>query len=135
MPGRPYLLDNRGEDTRHADALSYLVDDLASSHGLSVATGYVNLGGLHYLATAVADGRRVRVLLGAAPAPGLGGQPPMPQFNLALEGLREEPRHGAVPAESCREAARPTRRLAAAPRGGGAPVHASVPPRQGVPVR
>ena len=90
MPGRPYLLDNRGEDTRHADALSYLLDDLASSHGLSVATGFVNLGGLHYLAAAAVDARRVRVLLGAAPAPGLGGQPPMPQFNLALEGLRED---------------------------------------------
>ena len=90
MPGRPYLLDNLGDGTRHADALSYLVDDFAVHHGLSIATGYVNLGGLHHLATAVADGRTVRLLLGVAPAPGLGTQVPVSRFELALEGLRAD---------------------------------------------
>ncbi len=88
MSGRPYLLDNRSDGTRHADALSYLLDDLPARHGLSVATGYVNLGGLHHLAVAVAEGRAVRLLLGAAPEPGLGGQAPIPRFESALEGLR-----------------------------------------------
>ncbi|MCY4631368.1 MAG: phospholipase D-like domain-containing protein, partial [bacterium] len=90
MPGRPYLLDNLGDGTRHADALSYLLDDLPAHHGLSVATGYVNLGGLHHLAVAVAEGRTVRLLLGVAPEPGLGGLAPIPRFDLALEGLRED---------------------------------------------
>lgn len=90
MPERPYLLDNMSDGTRHADALSYLVDDFAVQHGLSIATGYVNLGGLHHLATAVADGRTVRLLLGVAPAPGLGAQVPVSRFELALEGLRAD---------------------------------------------
>ena len=90
MPVRPYLLDNLSEGTRHADALSYLVDDFDVQHGLSIATGYVNLGGLHHLATAVADGRTVRLLLGVAPAPGLGTQVPVSRFELALQGLRAD---------------------------------------------
>lgn len=90
MPGRPYLLDNSGDGSRHADALSYLLDDLAVHHPLSIATGYVNLGGLHHLATAVADGRTIRLLLGVAPAPGLGTQVPVSRFELALEGLRND---------------------------------------------
>ena len=87
MPGRPYLLDNTGDGTRHADALSYLLDDLSVRHGLSVATGYVNLGGLHHLAVAVSDDRKVRLLLGVAPEPGLGGALPVSRFDLALAGL------------------------------------------------
>lgn len=87
MPGRPYLLDNLGDGTRHADALSYLLDDFPVHHGLSVATGYVNLGGLHHLAVAVAEDRKVRLLLGVAPEPGLGGQSPVSRFDLALQGL------------------------------------------------
>lgn len=90
MPGRPYLLDNQGNGSRHADALSYLIDDFAVQHGLSIATGYVNLGGLHHVATAVADGRTVRLLLGVAPTPGLGSQVPVTRFELALEGLRTD---------------------------------------------
>ena len=90
MPGRPYLLDNLSDGTRHADALSYLLDDLPAHHGLSVATGYVNLGGLHHVAIAVADGRRARLLLGVAPEPGLGTLPPISRFDLALEGLRTD---------------------------------------------
>ena len=87
MPGRPYLLDNLGDGTRHADALSYLLDDLPGRHGLSVATGYVNLGGLHHLAVAVAEARKVRLLLGVAPEPGLGGRLPVSRFDRALQGL------------------------------------------------
>lgn len=90
MPERPYLLDNMSDGTRHADALSYLVDDFAAHHRLSIATGYVNLGGLHHLATAVVEGRTVRLLLGVAPAPGLGAQVPVSRFELALEGLRAD---------------------------------------------
>ncbi len=90
MPGRPYLLDNQGDGTLHADALSYLLDDFAVDHGLSIATGYVNLGGLHHVATAVANGRTVRLLLGVSPTPGLGSQVPVSRFELALEGLRAD---------------------------------------------
>lgn len=90
MPGRPYLLDNLNEGSLHADALSYLLNDLAAYHGLSIATGYVNLGGLHHVATAVADERTVRLLLGVAPAPGLGIQVPVSRFELALQGLRTD---------------------------------------------
>ncbi len=90
MPGRPYLLDNLSDGSSHADALSYLLDDLPARHGLSIATGYVNLGGLHHVATAVAGERKVRLLLGVAPDPGLGGQTPIPRFDLALEGLRAD---------------------------------------------
>lgn len=90
MEGRPYLLDNLGEGTRHADALSYLLDDIPARHELSVATGYIDLGGLHHVAVAAAEDRRVRVLLGAAPEPGLGGPAPIARFELALESLRED---------------------------------------------
>jgi superfamily II DNA or RNA helicase len=87
---RPYLLDNRTDDTRHGDALSYLIGDVDRRHGLSIATGYVNLAGLHRLAT-LADGRPIRLLLGAAPDPGLGAQlPPVDRFKLQLERLRDE---------------------------------------------
>lgn len=88
MSNRPSLVDN--VDATHADALTYLLDDLDSRHSLSVATGYVNLGGLHHLTTGVTDGRQVRILLGATPSPGLGGTPPLPHFERALEVLRRE---------------------------------------------
>lgn len=87
MPGRPYLLDNLDDDTRHAAGLAYLLGDIPDQHDLSVATGYVNLGGLHHLAMSVTDGRKVRLLLGAAPDPGLGGQFPIPRFERALRSL------------------------------------------------
>lgn len=90
MAGRPYLLDNLGDGTRHADALSYLLDDIAVNHGLSIASGYVNLGGLHHVATAVLNERKVRLLLGIAPEPGLGQQLPVSRFEIALEGLRTD---------------------------------------------
>jgi superfamily II DNA or RNA helicase len=90
VDSRPYLLDNRSADTRHAEALAYLMADVDDRHALSIATGYVNLAGLHHLAT-LADGRPTRLLLGAAPDPGLGAQlPPMDRFKLQLESLRDE---------------------------------------------
>ena len=90
MDSRPYLLDNRSDDTRHGEALAYLMGDVDVRHGLSIATGYVNLAGLHRLAT-LADGRPTRLLLGAAPDPGLGAQlPAIDRFTLQLERLRDE---------------------------------------------
>ena len=47
MP-RPDVLDNL--EHSHADGLAYLVADHSADHGLSIATGYVNLAGLHHLA-------------------------------------------------------------------------------------
>lgn len=89
MP-RPELLDNREDETRHATALAYLVGDVDGKHPLAVATGYVNLDGLHHLAE-ILDGRPVRLMLGAAPDPGLGAPPPpIDRFQLQLEALREE---------------------------------------------
>ena len=88
MSARPSLVDNA--ETTHAGALTYLVNDHDPRHGLSVATGYVNLGGLHHLAVGVTDGRQVRILLGAAPPPGLGAGPPLPHFERAIEGLRKD---------------------------------------------
>ncbi|MEX2375864.1 MAG: helicase-related protein, partial [Dehalococcoidia bacterium] len=87
MPGRPYLLDNLDDDTLHASGLAYLLNDIPQRHGLSIATGYVNLAGLHHLAIRVTGDRRVRLLLGAAPDPGLGAQFPMPRFERALHTL------------------------------------------------
>lgn len=85
---RPDLLDNRTRT--HADGLAALVDDHDQRHGLSIATGYVNLGGLDHLAVTVTDGRGVRVLLGAAPDPGLGAELPLGRFELALANLSGE---------------------------------------------
>ena len=90
MSGRPYLLDNLNDASRHADALGYLLNDIDAHHGLSMATGYVNLGGLHHAAVAVTGDRRVRLLIGAAPAPGLGAQFPDSLFELTLAGLRQD---------------------------------------------
>lgn len=90
MAGRPYLLDNLSDDGRHADALAYLLDDISGQHRLSIATGYVNLGGLHHVAVAVGEGRRVRLLIGAVPAAGLGAQFPTSRFELTLAGLRAD---------------------------------------------
>ncbi|MEX2193909.1 MAG: helicase-related protein [Thermoleophilaceae bacterium] len=90
MNSRPYLLDNLGDHSRHGAALAYLIEDVDGRHPLSVATGYVDLGGLHHLAE-IADGRPTRLLIGAAPDPGLGAQlPPMDRFRLQLERLRGE---------------------------------------------
>ena len=88
MPARPSLVDNA--ENSHAEALAYLISDYGPQHGLSVATGYVNLGGLHHLTVCVTDERGVRLLLGATPTPGLGSGQPLPLFERALEGLRAD---------------------------------------------
>lgn len=87
MAARPSLIDN--QETAHAAALEYLVDDLPG-RPISIATGYVNLGGLHTLATAVTDSRGVRLLLGAAPDPALGADLPLDRFTRALRALATE---------------------------------------------
>ncbi len=93
MAPRPELLDNLdhlGQDRSHATALRYLIADIAPEHPLAVATGYVNLAGLHLLVEIVADCRKVRVLLGATPDPALGGDLPANRFELTLKSLEAE---------------------------------------------
>jgi hypothetical protein len=72
LTARPDLLDNLRPEGVHRDALAYLVEDIPAPRELSIATGYVNLGGLHHLATILDGGRRTRLMLGAQPEPGLG---------------------------------------------------------------
>ena len=91
MAERPSLLDNQSDPTAHGEALVYLARDLDTRHDLSVATGYVNLSGLHHLAAAVNDGtRNTRLLLGAAPGAGLGKEFPVALFERTLLALRRE---------------------------------------------
>lgn len=90
MPGRPSLLDNLRPDTGHGDGLVYLANDLEDRHGLSVATGYVNLGGLHHIAVSVRADRSTRLLLGAAPTAALGADVPATLFERTLIALRKE---------------------------------------------
>jgi hypothetical protein len=85
---RPDVLDNLRRT--HADGLAYLVDDLRA-RPLSVATGYVDLGGLHHFATVLdGDGRDVRLLLGAVPQAGLGAELPNVAFETQLRFLQGE---------------------------------------------
>ena len=88
--GRPSVLDNLQPATGHGDGLAYLAGDLEDRHGLSVATGYVNLGGLHHLAFSVDEARATRLLLGAAPGAGLGTEVPGTLFERTLRALRSE---------------------------------------------
>lgn len=86
---QPELVDNLSEETRHERALAYLVAEY-DGHPLSVATGYVNLGGLAALA-GIADGRPARIMIGAEPERGLGTSPPVSEtFNHQLLVLRGE---------------------------------------------
>jgi superfamily II DNA or RNA helicase len=84
---RPDLLDNLGAETTHAAALAFLVGDIPPPAELSVATGYVNVGGLHHLASVLEPGRPVRLLLGALPEPGLGERLPALSFETQLGAL------------------------------------------------
>jgi superfamily II DNA or RNA helicase len=86
LAARPSVIEN--DAVTHAAALRYLLADLPAHHDLAVATGYVNLDGLHLLAEAGGPDRDVRILLGAAPAPGLDAELPMIRFGDQLAALR-----------------------------------------------
>jgi superfamily II DNA or RNA helicase len=88
LSARPWIADN--DRVTHAEALSYLLGDIDTRFGLSVATGYVNLGGLEVLAACVDKGRTTRLLLGAAPGPGLDAELPIARFADQLAALRGE---------------------------------------------
>ncbi len=88
LTSRPDILDNLGRS--HADGLAYLAGDIPAGHPLSVASGYVDLGGLHALARVTENGRRVRLLLGAVPEPGLGAETPALSFEHRLRLLAGE---------------------------------------------
>ena len=90
MAGRPSLLDNLHPDSGHGDGLVYLAKDIDDQHDLLVATGYVNLGGLRHLADSVTEDRATRLLIGAAPSAGLGGEFPSTLFERTLVALRKE---------------------------------------------
>jgi superfamily II DNA or RNA helicase len=87
--GRPQLVDNLEGGVTHAAALEYLAGDFDPRYRLSIATGYLNIGGLQQLAR-ITDARAVALLLGAAPDPGLGADLPLTRFELALASLRDE---------------------------------------------
>jgi superfamily II DNA or RNA helicase len=90
MPNsRPHVLDNTEPDRDHAEALEYLIGDVPAQHALAVATGFIDLGGLHHLAS-IADGRPTRLLIGAQPAPALGAEAPLGVFESHRERLRDE---------------------------------------------
>lgn len=86
LTARPSVIEN--DAVTHAAALRYLLADVPSHHDLAVATGYVNLDGLHLLAEAVGQDRHVRILLGAAPSPGLDAALPVARFADQLAALR-----------------------------------------------
>lgn len=86
LTSRPFVVDN--QQSHHGDALRYLLADIPTKHALSVGTGYVTLDGLHLLAETVAGNRDVRLLLGAAPRPGLDAKLPTQRFADQLAALR-----------------------------------------------
>jgi superfamily II DNA or RNA helicase len=87
---RPDLLDNLSADTRHGAALAWLDADCPPEWPLAVATGYVNLDGLHHLATTTQPERPVRLMLGALPEPGLGAPLPSLSFEAQMSMLGGE---------------------------------------------
>ncbi len=114
MP-RPELLDNLEDETRHGQALAYLIGDVDAKHPLAIATGYVNLEGLHRLAE-ILDGRPVRLMLGAAPEPGLGAvPPPIDRFQLQLEALSDERNFSRFPPSRAAERLRAVEKWLARP--------------------
>lgn len=105
MTGPPELVDNR-DRYEHGDALRWLSENRDAA--LSVATGYVRIGGLTALASLPGrEDRPVRLLLGAMPEPGLGAFPAGAQepriagelFRETLKRLREERDFESFPEE------------------------------------
>lgn len=96
--GRPTLLDNRGEGD-HGTGLATLAADPPRDAPVSVATGYVNLGGLATLAAVTGPPvKSVRLLIGVAPPPGGGSPRKVRQFFAeADEDLRRERNFGRFP--------------------------------------
>ncbi len=90
MTPRPDLLDNINPGSSHAEALAYLLGDADISQFLSIATGYISLDGLNQLANLAADGRRTRLLIGAAPPPGMGTEFPHGLFEKAILALADD---------------------------------------------
>jgi superfamily II DNA or RNA helicase len=88
LTGRPDFVDN--QEVSHAEALRFALADTPAKHALAVATGYINIGGLRLLASAVQDDRSTRLLLGAAPRPGLDAVLPALRFSEQLEMMRGE---------------------------------------------
>jgi superfamily II DNA or RNA helicase len=114
MP-RPEILDNLGAGTTHARGLAYVVEDIPAEYALSVATGYVNLGGLHHLATIMEDGRPARLLLGALPEPGLGAELPELSFRAQLAYLQGERDFSRFPPSRAAERLQAVERWLSAP--------------------
>lgn len=85
---QPELVDNLTDASRHRRALGWLVEHY--DEPLSVATGYINLGGLNAMAE-LADGRPTRLMIGAEPEPNLGlGQSTIATFGAQIARLKEE---------------------------------------------
>jgi len=100
---QPELVDNKSR-YQHDDALRWLGSN--RPRALSIATGYVRIGGLVAVATLPGPSHRtVRLLLGAMPDPGLGafpegGREPLQAreaFEATLTRLREERDFDAFP--------------------------------------
>jgi superfamily II DNA or RNA helicase len=80
-------VDNRTPATTHREVLRAVAADVGEDVELSIATGFVNIGGLEFLASGVSDGRRTRIMLGAEPPQGLDGAPIKDLFAAQLSAL------------------------------------------------
>ena len=124
----------RSADTRHGDALAYLIGDVDRRHGLSIATGYVNLGGP---ASSGVGRRRTPdppAARGRTRCPGWAQLPPIDRFASHLERLREERDLSRFP-PSARPSSLPRSSNGSTARRSRSAATCAVPARQGIPVR
>ena len=108
-PVRPTLLDNLEFGT-HRVGLGALASDDPKDAPVSVATGYVNLGGLAALAQVTeTPARPVRLLIGVAPPPGGGGARALVRkfFDEALQEIRRDRNFGRFPPSRARRSIGP----------------------------